>query len=327
MLVRPPKILLDAKVVNPGVMWEVTKALYGLRASPADWGAHRDDTLRRWKVDIGGGKELVLRLWKVRLGGSTVGFICCYVDDMMIVGETNIVEAMAQHIKKEWEATDLERVNDKPVKFCGVEVMRDPSRGGSLLVGQEDYIKDVLNRYDGEVPVPKEIEKDGEDTVAHDHTLLGTASIRPKACVRIIDLHRVHAPLVQELPVLSMPLSSAPELQLPPHRLLEVAQQVDPHLKGSLRLTRYHTIADVRPCPSRPQQLLRQSCSSPIHWTSTRQPFVARSTAQAQLLAAMEGVLQERRGRRSSPIWRTRKWRRCGIRLGSMWKVETNWKH
>ena len=143
VVVRPPKILLDAKVVNPGVMREVTKALYGLRASPADWGAHRDDTLRRWKVDLGGGKELVLRqafadenLWKIRLGGATVGFICCYVDDMMIVGETNIVEAMAQHIKKEWEATDLEWVNaDKPVKFCGVEVMRDPSGGGSLLVG------------------------------------------------------------------------------------------------------------------------------------------------------------------------------------------------
>ena len=35
-------------------------------------------------------------------------------------------------------------------------------------MGQEDYIKDVLNKYDGEVkekttPVPKEIEKEGED--------------------------------------------------------------------------------------------------------------------------------------------------------------------
>ncbi|CAJ1385828.1 unnamed protein product [Effrenium voratum] len=30
----------------------------------------------------------------------------------------------------------------------------------------------------------------------------------------------------------------------------------------------------------------------PIHWTSTRQPFVARSTAEAELLAAMEGVPQ-----------------------------------
>ena len=35
-------------------------------------------------------------------------------------------------------------------------------------MGQEDYIKDVLKRYDGEVkektiPVPKEIGKEGED--------------------------------------------------------------------------------------------------------------------------------------------------------------------
>ena len=51
----------------------------------------------------------------LRQAFATVGFICCYVDDMMIVGEQNIVEAMAQHIKKEWEATDLERVNAEPL--------------------------------------------------------------------------------------------------------------------------------------------------------------------------------------------------------------------
>ena len=32
VVVRPPRILIDAKVVEPGIMWEVTKALYGLRA-------------------------------------------------------------------------------------------------------------------------------------------------------------------------------------------------------------------------------------------------------------------------------------------------------
>ena len=61
VVVRPPRILIDAKVVEPGIMWEVTKALYGLRASPADWGAHRDDSLRRWKVDVGGGQVLILQ--------------------------------------------------------------------------------------------------------------------------------------------------------------------------------------------------------------------------------------------------------------------------
>ena len=101
------------------------EALYGLRASPADWGAHRDDTLRRWKVDIGGRQVLVLHqafadenLWKIKLGETTVGFICCYVDDMMIIGEQSIVEVMAGHIKKEWDATDLEWANtEKALKF------------------------------------------------------------------------------------------------------------------------------------------------------------------------------------------------------------------
>ena len=159
--------------MQTGIMWEVTKALYGLRASPADWGAHRDDTLRRWKVDIGGGQVLVLHqafadenLWKIKLGKATVGFICCYVDDMMIIGEQSIVEVMAGHIKKEWDHGPGVGQHQE-----GVEVLRcvvKPGGGGEILVGQEDYIQDVINRYGSEVkekliPVPKEIEKDGED--------------------------------------------------------------------------------------------------------------------------------------------------------------------
>ena len=87
----------------------------------------------------------------------------------MIIGEQSIVEVMAGHIKKEWDATDLEWANtEKALKFCGVEVMVKPGGGGEILVGQEDYIKDVINRYGSEVkekliPVVKEIEKDGED--------------------------------------------------------------------------------------------------------------------------------------------------------------------
>ncbi|CAJ1388120.1 unnamed protein product, partial [Effrenium voratum] len=66
-----------------------------------------------WKVDIGGGQVVLHQREIVEEAGqyhSGVHLICCYVD----------VEVMA-HIKKEWDATDLEWANtEKPLKFCSV---------------------------------------------------------------------------------------------------------------------------------------------------------------------------------------------------------------
>ena len=47
--VRPPKILMDTKVVAEGVVWRIKKALYGLRTSPIAWETERDNTLRSLK--------------------------------------------------------------------------------------------------------------------------------------------------------------------------------------------------------------------------------------------------------------------------------------
>ena len=43
---RPPKILVETKVVDDGVVWKIKKALYGLRTSPIAWETERDNTLK-----------------------------------------------------------------------------------------------------------------------------------------------------------------------------------------------------------------------------------------------------------------------------------------
>ena len=43
--VRPPKILVETKVVEEGVVWKIKRALYGLRTSPIAWETERDTTL------------------------------------------------------------------------------------------------------------------------------------------------------------------------------------------------------------------------------------------------------------------------------------------
>ena len=49
--VIPPKILLQAGLVEPGVVFIVKRALYGLRESPALWAAHRTETLQGLSVE------------------------------------------------------------------------------------------------------------------------------------------------------------------------------------------------------------------------------------------------------------------------------------
>ena len=45
----PPKLLVETKVVEEGVVWKIKKALYGLRTSPIAWETERDSTLKSLK--------------------------------------------------------------------------------------------------------------------------------------------------------------------------------------------------------------------------------------------------------------------------------------
>ena len=46
IFMRPPKILVETKVVEDGVVWKMKRALYGLRTSPSAWETERDNTLK-----------------------------------------------------------------------------------------------------------------------------------------------------------------------------------------------------------------------------------------------------------------------------------------
>ena len=46
IFMRPPKILVQAGVVQAGIVWKIKKALYGLRTSPIAWETERDNTLK-----------------------------------------------------------------------------------------------------------------------------------------------------------------------------------------------------------------------------------------------------------------------------------------
>ena len=92
IVVYPPPILIRLGLVQPGVMWLLKKALYGLRVAPKRWGLKRDDTMTSMKVDVEGEEaELIQRnaakgLWKIVLHEQIIGYLIVYVDDVLITG-------------------------------------------------------------------------------------------------------------------------------------------------------------------------------------------------------------------------------------------------
>ena len=112
---RPPKILIETKVVEDGVVWKIKKALYGLRTSPIAWETERDNTLRSLKwtheeieyrllpcqgspclwtvVPIRPGEDPSVKTSKEEL---TRDVIIPYVDDILLTGWQRHIDAITK---------------------------------------------------------------------------------------------------------------------------------------------------------------------------------------------------------------------------------------
>lgn len=87
----------------------IRQAMYGLVESPKDWGAHRDETLRksRWWQD---GVDFALveiqerHVWRVTQLDSPEtehGYLVTYVDDMLIVGNKVTTQRVLDLIREQ----------------------------------------------------------------------------------------------------------------------------------------------------------------------------------------------------------------------------------
>ena len=180
--------------------------------------------------------------------------------------------------------------------------MVKPGEGGEILVGQEDYIKDVINRYGSEVkekliPVPKEIEKDGEDEeldmemVRRAQTLSGellwATRTRPDISYGVNRISQLIARQARR--AYDMGIYLLGFLKKTVDWKLEFGAAAEGHgengeyvYERGMNTVEVYADAGFGPDGGRSQRGVIVCYSGcPIHWTSTRQPFVARSTAEA----------------------------------------------
>ena len=319
-LVDPPMLLQKMGITKPGEVWKVTGALYGLCESPHDWSVHRDCVLQELKWEWNSHSYFLQEseernLWRIKdvTQQSTVGYLCVYVDDLLATGPRSVVDGVISAIKKSWEVSEPEWVDENHwLRFCGFELQR--LQGGGVALGQISYVQDLLDRHEvsgfesqpsGKVP---EIEDEiySSDTLKTAQGFVGELQwlqgrTRPDLCYTISLMSR----LIHRNPrvVISMAhhvlryLNRTKDLALwyTPCRKEDWGENNVLHLQRSMdRLEVYcDTSFGLEHEGGRSVQgTLVEWAGAPIQWSSSRQPFVAASTGEAELIGYSEGHQQ-----------------------------------
>ena len=182
VIVKPPKVLVDASLAKPGEHWVVTSAMYGLVTSPKDWSVYRDSELRSMKgefnvPEVEGGEVFVQEkekgmdtrcfgfrpledsnLWAIQEWedgsekttgecGEVLGYMIVYVDDVLMVGSRPVTDAASATIKKIWSTSNPEYAEPggAPMRFLGIEIERLVN--GAYYLHQGCYVREVLDRH------------------------------------------------------------------------------------------------------------------------------------------------------------------------------------
>ena len=133
-----PYVFKKLGLAEADEIWLIEKALYGLVASPRDWGLDRDEVIPtlRWHrqgdddVHVGhfapSGGDNLWRLIEVstNTGQETwVGLMSVYVDDLLMSGEPETIQAAMNAVAQKWTVSPVEWASsDKPLRYCGFEI-------------------------------------------------------------------------------------------------------------------------------------------------------------------------------------------------------------
>jgi len=158
VIVQAPQVFVEAGICHEGVLWLVKKATYGLRESPRAWSDHRDMYLRYLQVVY---KKMLYRLvqsktdpavwmlskrpssllvkskvgfaWpkQVRVliyqfvGDETAGLLITYVDDLLMMAETNLASHVIELVRDKWKCTAPSILSrDGSLTFCSTRITK-----------------------------------------------------------------------------------------------------------------------------------------------------------------------------------------------------------
>ncbi|CAE6962985.1 RE1 [Symbiodinium sp. CCMP2592] len=316
-ILRPPSVLIQAGLVAPGELWEVTGALYGLQASPAAWATYRDETLPTIEVCIKDQKTHLKQskhdpnLWLLNCPhtGQLIAALTIYVDDLLLSGTPEASEAIWSAIKGKWKISEPEYADEgQGITFCGFEIKQDEE---GIHVGQSKYIQSLLEKYPeitGTVTAPyaKETElvckpQDSIEKLRRAQGLVGellwvATRTRPDL---VYGVSRIGQLITRDV---DQAIQRAEDmiryLRTTKHQEVFYGNPGTGHGPGNqLPVERdfnlIEVFADASFCPGSDRSqtgIVLMWGNAPIGWMSMRQPCASLSTAEAELQSSLDGM-------------------------------------
>ena len=246
-----------------------------------------------------------------KVGWKTKGALATYVDDVLMVGEEDIILGSIEQVKTHWKIGEPEWVVEgrEPVRFLGMEIEK---RGVDYVIHQQAYITNLLSEYEetgrgalGQVRTPEEEEHPTSDQVLQAQKETGEllwvagrsrpdlslgvgimsqwASKRPAQVIKIGKQIRTHLKETLE-EVLVMSADGG-----------ENRENVNNDEKASIRTVDVYTDASYGSSELKSiSGVVVFVGGTPVGWQTTRQPFITLSTAEAELMAMLEGLIAGR---------------------------------
>ena len=302
----------------PANSWlRVQGALYGLRESPSSWGASRDEKLQqiRWK----GSKDQTLQvvqcktdvsLWLVKEIGTqrTIGSLGVYVDDLMLWVDKSELEGALQAIRAVWKCSEPQYADsEKGLTFCGLEIRQTE---GTTFVHQATYIQELAKRYGNprasavlpdfkgdppeEEPDSSGIQK-AQRVVGELTWIAGRA--RPDISFAVNRLSRLvsgYPEYVQQNGLQIIRYLIHTQTWALRYGQVEYPDEFVSELPVARRGMVMETFADASFAQDEARSqsgVIITISGAPLAWLSSRQPFTALSTCEAELIACTEALV------------------------------------
>ena len=322
---KPPALAVELGLAEEDDYWFVLQSIYGLRESPAAWAAYRDGQLKaaRWKAEVEG-EFVEVRLqqlssdnqvWRIVRaddpGEDALGYLLVYIDDLMVVSTNNIMNAFFKWLSSMWECDDLSILSkEHPLKFLGME-LHEVDNG--IEVSQEGFIREVLRSHQhngawAKTQGPKEMlimsaEEEAKMLEGAPVDLEGKERYIKEAQRRVGEMlwlsSRSRPDLQYATAVMSSRVTRCPEAVVTiGDRLLDyINETINDRLRfandsGEKPQLRTYTDSSFAPSSGRSHgaiAIFYGTC--PLAWRSSRQPLVALSTAETELMEGVEGAV------------------------------------
>lgn len=330
VIVKPPRILVDAQLAQPGEHWVVSSAMYGLVTSPKDWSVYRDSELLKMRGDVttAEGEQLSFgfqplkdaNLWAIKevakedslsevAWGRVLGYMIVYVDDILMVGQKELTDEASSTIQKVWSTSSPEyaMLGGAPMRFLGIEIQR--FKDGTYYLHQGSYVREVLDRHGGggtmpfiKVPEEPTEERPSLAKVKEAQKLTGellwlSGKTRPDIAWAVMRMSQ----FAVKKPGWTVQLGEAvlsyvrATVDYGLHYPVGVPVDDEPDLSRGRPRTKgtVEVLVDASFSPGDSHSVsgtIALLAGCPIQWDSRKQSLMALSTAEAELTALVEGL-------------------------------------